>query len=94
MRSFKQIYILFIWLRQCKNIVILSDSKAAIQAIASTNCPKMEKIKEIHCMIQQIQKLGKNIVLQWIPAHCNILGNEKADVLAKKGLQNQTKDNY
>ena len=36
-------------------------------------------------MIQQIQDLGKNLVLQWNPAHCNIQGNEKADMLAKKG---------
>ena len=38
---------LFIWLQNCQNIVILSDSKAAIQAVASINCPKMGKIKEI-----------------------------------------------
>ena len=78
---------LFIWLRYCNNIVILSDSKAAIQAIASTNCPKMEKIKEIHNMIKQIQALKKNIVLQWIPAHCGVCGNERADFLAKKGAK-------
>ena len=34
---------LFICLRNCKNIVILSDSKAALQAIISTSSLKMEK---------------------------------------------------
>ena len=53
----------FPWLQKCKHIVILSDSKAAIQAIGTTSCPKMEKIKEIQHMINQIQNLGKNIVL-------------------------------
>ena len=47
----------------------------------------MKKIKEIHTMIIQIQNLGKIIVLQWIPAHCGIYGNEQADILAKKGTK-------
>ena len=25
--------------------------------------------------------------MQWIPSHCGILGNEKADGLAKKGTE-------
>ena len=53
---------LFIWLQNCQNIVILSHSKAAVQAIASMNCPKIEKIKEIQRMLTQIQNLGKYIL--------------------------------
>ena len=38
-------------------------------------------------MIQQLQKLKKNVLLQWIPAHCGIIGNETADLLAKKSSE-------
>ena len=81
---------LFICLQSCQNIFILLDSKAAIQAIASINCPKMEKIKEFQRMLTQIQSLGKTIILQWIPAQ----GNEKADILAKKGSKIMQKLSY
>ena len=33
---------------------------------------------------------GHNVAIQWIPAHCGILGNETADTLAREGsLQEQ-----
>jgi ribonuclease HI len=36
-------------------------------------------------------KLTQNsrVVIQWIPAHCGISGNDKADLLAKDGSQQQ-----
>jgi hypothetical protein len=32
----------------------------------------------------------KSAVIQWIPSHCNITGNEDADRLAKEGRSPQT----
>ena len=32
---------------------------------------------------------SRRVVLQWIPAHCGISGNEKADELAKRGANMQ-----
>ena len=33
------------------------------------------------------------VTLQWIPSHCNIYGNEKADTLDKKGSRKDQTDN-
>ena len=38
-------------------------------------------------MIRQLSQLQKKIVLQWIPSHCGITGNERADGLAKRGTE-------
>ena len=34
-----------------------------------------------------LQTSAQEVVLQWIPGHCNIFGNEVADELAKKGSE-------
>ena len=69
-----------------EKVVILSDSKSAIQAITSHRI-RSKIVGNIQSCIYNIQKMNKTIVLQWIPSHCDILGNEMADQLAKKGTQ-------
>ena len=62
--------------------VILTDSKAALQSLTS-NTPD----QPIHQLLKDLQLLPHEctVVLQWIPAHCGIPGNERADRLAKTG---------
>ncbi|KAJ4439622.1 hypothetical protein ANN_07750 [Periplaneta americana] len=67
-----------------RNVVILSDSKAAILSIVSKHTPSSQTA-EITKMLSQLLSLNKRILFQWIPSHCGILGNENADSLAKKG---------
>jgi hypothetical protein len=35
--------------------------------------------------IKSLQTKGVKVMLQWVPSHCGLLGNEKADYLAKLG---------
>jgi ribonuclease HI len=67
-----------------KNIVIMSDSKAAIQAIVSKEMVDCE-VRECKVLLLRLFCEAREVVLQWIPAHCEVYGNEKADYLAKKG---------
>ncbi|GFY27503.1 uncharacterized protein LOC103524116 [Trichonephila clavipes] len=53
---------------------------------------------EVHheeaCYVTPLEIKGK-IVFQWVPSHCGLWGNERADLLAKKGtgiLQNFRRD--
>ena len=65
---------------------IFTDSKAAIESIERG--PQGQKTELNDTIIQKMKQLdqrGKVIKIQWIPAHCDIPGNEDADTLAKEG---------
>ncbi|UYV80899.1 TRDMT1 [Cordylochernes scorpioides] len=68
-------------LHQAEGIIIYSDSRSALEAIQKGNTRIMQKI---HSLLTQLETLEKNCILQWIPAHVVIGGNEMADELAKE----------
>lgn len=61
--------------------VIFSDSKSVISAVKGhkTHHPWVVKIR------RELARLRDSVELCWVPAHCDIDGNEKADELAKTG---------
>jgi ribonuclease HI/exonuclease III len=70
------------------NFVILSDSKSVLQALQG-NIHKAKSnwiLFQVKEKIKLLKENNKNISLCWIPAHCNIKGNEKADKAAKEGI--------
>ena len=76
------------------NTVILTDSLSTLQALTAGSADA--SIDELRDSLQQLQAL-RRVVLQWIPAHCGIPGNERADSLAKAGsslAQPQVKLSY
>ena len=68
------------------DIVIFSDSQSAIRALEDTQDKVCQRTEEIIATCDKIIRLyGTHICLQWIPGHCDIYNNEKADKLAKAG---------
>jgi Ribonuclease HI len=63
-----------------KKIVILSGSKAAIQAMS---WPNSCKTIECHKIISSLHNDAKVISLHWIPLHSTISRNKTADMIAK-----------
>ncbi|XP_014271042.1 ribonuclease H1-like [Halyomorpha halys] len=68
-----------------KKIVLLSDSRAALLAIASERPSTNARILACRKSIECKREILKVLVMQWIPAHCGIPGNEEADRLARLG---------
>ncbi|GFV16505.1 RNase H domain-containing protein [Trichonephila clavipes] len=65
-----------------EGLAIFSDSRAALEAIikGDTNITS-----DINVLLESLHCRGKSGLLQWIPAHVNIEGNECDDSLAKEG---------
>ncbi|XP_015926284.2 uncharacterized protein [Parasteatoda tepidariorum] len=68
-----------------ENAVLFSDSQATIQSFSSYERPLTPEISRCQDLLRSLFLRGKRIFLQWVPAHCGVLGNEQADLLTKKG---------
>ena len=63
------------------HVVFLTDCKSAIQSLLSPNEQLERETQHILCDLSK----SAHIAVQWIPAHCDVAGNERADKLAKSG---------
>ncbi|XP_064482823.1 uncharacterized protein LOC135395657 [Ornithodoros turicata] len=72
--------------RQHDPVVILSDSKAALETI-SNNYEDHPVAMQILETIKELEIRGNIIALQWVPSHKGLPGNERADTLAKEAAR-------
>ena len=66
----------------CYLAVIYSDSKSALHSISSNSGGV--KVQEIIRQSVELKQLGVGVQLHWVPGHCNVPGNELADLVSKK----------
>ena len=75
---------LYYHLKSFITAVIFCDFKVAILAVNSSSTPASSDILECKNLFRRLYDLLKQVVLQWIPRHGGITGNELADYLAKQ----------
>ena len=78
-----------------KNAVILTDSKVGLYLIKQRYPKNYEfGVSTIQRNIKTLQSRNWSIILQWIPSHCGVEGNEEADLLANQAHNLGNIDEY
>ena len=69
-------------------LFFFSDSLSALQAIKyNSQSSREDVVKEIVVVCHQFITRGTDIVLQWVPSHVGVPGNESADRAAKQAAR-------
>ena len=68
-----------------QHIFLLTDSKSLLESILAGGKTD-DTLRELQKELTNLKEKTA-LVLQWLPAHCGISGNEKADALSKRGSQ-------
>ena len=74
------------------NLIIFSDSLSVLDALKSMSFENTEIRKTAQALHNLIVAYQIQIILQCIPGHCGLPGNESADRLAKAGASQPQKD--
>jgi ribonuclease HI len=79
------IYLALLWVADVEpsNVCIFSDSMSALQALTHLVSDNAIVLDIKHLMLS-VQSQGICVQFDWVPAHCNIAGNERADSIAKR----------
>lgn len=70
-----------------ERVVICSDSTAALFSLNSKKTSRDDLLIEIYTIMLRIQRTGGDVQFVWVPAHVGVVGNEKADEIAKTALK-------
>ena len=72
-------------------MVIFTYALSVLQAIQSS---RNKETNPLTASLQSLSATVNSAILQWVPAHCGIRGNERADLMAKDGaLKEQVQSN-
>ena len=73
-----------------KKVVICTDSEASIEALSSCKISSRTVLQCRHVL--DLLSENNDVCLTWVPGHTGIVGNEKADELARNGSRSNSMD--
>ena len=68
-----------------QSALVLCDSKSLVETLANSSQPEGD-VHRIQSAIAELCK-KKEVRILWVPGHCNLCGNELADLEAKLGSE-------
>lgn len=75
----------------CNKIIVCSDSVSALTSIKTGNVTSHHQlVYEVLFACSRLVRQGRDVAFIWVPAHLGIIGNERADKLAKKATKKET----
>ena len=79
------------WIEEVKPLrtVICTDSMAALHSLDTGHSSREDLIIEMRHLLLQLRNLAIIIEFCWVPAFIGIRGNEEADKITKKILENK-----
>lgn len=87
------IYLALLWIAEVapSNVCIFSDCVSALQALIHF-IPSNGIVRDIQHLVMSLLQQGIFINFDWVPGHCGIYGNDRADFLAKEATNNKRID--
>lgn len=70
-----------------KKILICTDSESSIESLSSVKISS-RVVDQCFKMLESLSR-DNEVILAWVPGHCGVLGNEKADELARNGSNSE-----
>lgn len=74
------------------DVCFFVDSRSALESLNSKNPVYVEMVNQCKAVIEELKQRGRKITFMWIPSHIGIRNNDRADELAKMGIEKEIID--